>query len=79
MTVVLSNADALLVAMPMLGILFAGFFRLDELFGRTQKKSARRPLAGGMDHNGMPICMDPDGKPLGRMRRKSQSSRGQRN
>jgi len=59
----LSNTDSLLVAIPMVGLLFAGFFRLDELFGKSKKKKsvkARRPMVG-LDENGRPICLDPDG------------------
>jgi hypothetical protein len=63
MTVLLSNHDALLVAVPMIGILFAGFFRLDEVFGKPKKKQAkRRSQVAGVDPEGRPICIDPDGK-----------------
>jgi hypothetical protein len=61
MIVILSNTDSLLVAIPMVGILFAGFFRLDELFGKSKKPvKTRRPMVG-CDENGRPICADPDG------------------
>jgi hypothetical protein len=61
MTTILSNTDSLLVAIPMVGILFAGFFRLDELFGKSKKPvKMRRPMVGS-DENGRPICADPDG------------------
>jgi len=62
MIILQSNMDALLVAIPMVGIMFAGVFRLDELLGKPRKKSEwRRPIAGS-DANGAPICVDPDGK-----------------
>jgi len=62
MTVILSNTDSLLVAIPMVGILFVGFFRLDEIFGKSKKAvKARRPVVGS-DMNGRPICADPDGR-----------------
>ena len=63
MMVQLSNTDSLLVAIPMVGLLFAGFFRLDELFGKSRKKpvKTRRPMVG-LDENGRPICLDPDGQ-----------------
>lgn len=58
----LSTTDSLLVAIPMVGLLFAGFFRLDELFGKSKKPvKTRRPMVG-LDENGRPICVDPDGR-----------------
>lgn len=61
MTMILSNTDALLVAVPMVGILFAGYFRLDELVGKSKKPAKmRRPMVGS-DLDGRPICADPDG------------------
>jgi hypothetical protein len=63
MTTLLSNRDALLVAVPMVGILFAGFFRLDEVFGKPKKKQVKRRIqVAGVDPEGRPICIDPDGK-----------------
>jgi hypothetical protein len=63
MTVLLSNRDALLVAIPMVGILFVGFFKLDEVFGKPKNKQAkRRSQVAGVDTEGRPICIDPDGK-----------------
>jgi len=62
MTTILSNSDSLLVAIPMLGILFAGFFRLDELLGRSKKPVKTRRLTVGSDENGRPLCADPDGR-----------------
>ena len=61
-----SNTDALLVAIPMIGILFVGFFRLDELFGKPHKKGQRRRQVAGLDENGQPICIDPDGHAVAR-------------
>lgn len=59
----LSNSDAILVAVPMVGILIACFFRLDELFGKPKKKVAlkHRRQMSGWDANGQPMCADPDG------------------
>jgi hypothetical protein len=64
MTILESNADALLVALPMVGILFAGFFRLDELFGKPKKSQPPRRQSTGLDKSGHQICLDPDGKPF---------------
>jgi hypothetical protein len=63
-----STADALLVGIPMVFILLLVYFRLDEAFTTHPTMLRRRPLAGGVDVNGMPICVDPDGKPIGRLR-----------
>jgi hypothetical protein len=65
-----STSDALLVGIPMVFLLTMVFFRLDEAFARRASMVVRRPLAGGTDANGMPICVDPDGKPFGRVRLK---------
>jgi len=66
----LSTSDSLLVAIPMVGLLFAGFFRLDELFGKSKKPvKTRRPMVG-LDENGRPMCVDPDGQVVARQSQK---------
>jgi hypothetical protein len=62
MSTLQSNADALLVAIPMIGILVVGFFRLDELVGKPNKRQIvhRRQIAG-LDDKGRQVCLDPDG------------------
>lgn len=62
MFVIPSNADTLLVATPMIFLLFVGFFRLDELWSKPKKRIALRRLRPGLDKNGLPNCMDPDGR-----------------
>jgi hypothetical protein len=64
MTILESNTDALLVAIPMVGLLFAGFFRLDELFGKPKKQAEPRRQIAGLDAKGRPVCIDPDGRPV---------------
>ena len=61
MSVIQSNADAILVAVPMIFLLFAGYFRLDELIGKPRRKkvSHGRPFAR-LDKNGQAIGLDPD-------------------
>uniref|UniRef100_E6PYD9 Uncharacterized protein n=1 Tax=mine drainage metagenome TaxID=410659 RepID=E6PYD9_9ZZZZ len=59
-----SNLDAILVAVPMLLVMAAGFFKLDEIFGKPKKPARRTPLAGGLDEFGIPIARDPDGTPF---------------
>ena len=54
----------------MVGLLFAGFFRLDELFGKSKKPvKTRRPMVG-LDENGRPMCVDPDGQVVARKSQK---------
>jgi hypothetical protein len=65
-----SEMSTLMVAIPLVGLLFVGMFRLDELFGKTQKKTKRRREVAGVDENGMPICLDPDGQVLVSVRKK---------
>jgi hypothetical protein len=62
MTVLQSNRDALLVAVPMIALLFAGFFRLDELFGKPKKRRENRLQKTGWDKDGRPVFTDPDGR-----------------
>ena len=63
-TGILSNADAILVAVPMLGVLFAGYFKVDEMIGKPKKKVMRnrRSLSGNNVH-GESVLVDPDGTP----------------
>ena len=61
-TILTSGRDTLLVALPFIGMLMVGLFRLDELIvvPKEVKAISRRP--GGMDVNGEPIVCDPDGR-----------------
>ncbi len=62
MVVEVSNADTLLFAIPMIGIMFAGLFRLDEAFSRTGKPYENGHQLSGWDADGAPVCVEPDGK-----------------
>ncbi len=67
MGVLRSNMDVILVGLPMVGLLFVGYFRLDELFSRPQdRRSARRRAAAEVVamRVGHPLGIDPDGVPL---------------
>ncbi len=61
-----STGDALLVAVPFIAVLALAIFRLDALF-TTRKDSSesmnRRRSGCGMDENGCPLLVDPDGRP----------------
>jgi len=61
MSVFQSNTEAILVAIPMVGILFAGYFRLDEIVGQSGRPKRHRRQVAGSDETGRPICIDPDG------------------
>ena len=63
-TVLSSGRDAMLVAVPLLGLLLVGFFRLDSLLAsprpRPEARLVRRP-APGLSADGEPVVSDPDG------------------
>jgi hypothetical protein len=61
MSVLQSNSDAFLVAVPMIGILIVSFFRLDELVGKSKKRPGMRRQVAGLDGRGRQVCLDPDG------------------
>jgi hypothetical protein len=65
MSVLQSTADSLLVAIPMVGLLFAGFFRLDELVGKPKKAMVTRHRLSSWDEEGRAVCVDPDGRIAG--------------
>jgi hypothetical protein len=62
MNVVVSNLDAVIFGIPLLGLLVSAFFRVDELASAPRKRVSTRRQMAGTDLNGMPICMDPDGR-----------------
>jgi hypothetical protein len=73
MAILQSNADALLVAIPMVVLLFIGFFRLDELVGKKPKKSVRaRSKMSGWDKDGRAVCADPDEQLKDKIHRRSR-------
>jgi hypothetical protein len=62
MSLVVSNLDSVIFAIPLLALLFSAFFRVDELMGRSMKPVASRRAIAGTDQNGMPLCLDPDAR-----------------
>jgi hypothetical protein len=62
MSAIQSNTDALLVAIPMVAAMFAGFFRLDEAIGRTQKPVEKGHSLSHQDKDGRAVCIEPDGR-----------------
>ena len=54
--------DTILVAVPFIGLLIAGFFRLDEFFTAPKERPRYQRHACGVDEDGRPILCDPDGR-----------------
>ena len=58
-----SGWENLLVAIPFVGLLLVGFFRLDEIIASPNRdRTARRPFCG-CDEDGYLLLSDPDGRP----------------
>jgi len=66
-----NDRDALLAAVPLIGALLLGFFRLDTLLASPQRlrpgpSASGRPASSrppsGIDQDGQPILCDPDGR-----------------
>lgn len=74
-TVLSSGRDTVLVAIPILTLLLASMFRLDQLIAAPKETGRRDRPPCGMDRNGEPILTDPDGRPSGPLlgRRNSRS------
>ena len=73
-SIVASGWDTLLLGIPFIGLLFLGFFRLDELIiGRKPSPEgvAPRNFSGGLDANGETVVRDPDGRPSPKARRRA--------
>ena len=62
-TILKSGWDTLLFAVPSLGMLLIGLFRLDELFAAPKQRLTMRRPASGIDENGRLLMTDPDGRP----------------
>jgi hypothetical protein len=54
-----SNAEAVLVAIPMVFMLFVVLFRLDELISKPAKQPGYGRKLCNWDADGAPICPDP--------------------
>ena len=64
-TVLQSGWQTFLVAIPSVGILLVGLFRLDELIASPKRRRAVKRPASGRDRNGRLLLSDPDGRPWG--------------
>ena len=56
------DTDSILLILPMVAILFAAVFRLDELFARPVKMVERGRRFSHQDENGFQVCVEPDGR-----------------
>ena len=68
-TILQSGLGNFLVAIPFVGILLVGLFRLDEIIASPQRKRAVKRPACGCDENGNLLLSDPDGRPWGASRK----------
>jgi len=69
-----SVKDTLLVAIPLVAVVALAIFRLDAFFARSKQPTApgrRRRQGCGMDENGGPLLVDPDGRPSGPLPRRT--------
>jgi len=62
MNVIESNAEAILVTIPMILMLLISFFRLDEVLGQPTKPMQRRRSFSHRDGAGVAVCVEPDGR-----------------
>jgi hypothetical protein len=53
-----------MVMLPMVALVFFSVMKLDGLIGRPKQKPTRHLVALGVDKDGMPIFVEPDGHPL---------------
>ena len=63
-----SGWQTALVAVPFLLLLFAGVFRVDELFVSQKQTVRRQRSAITIDEDGRPMLCDPDGRPSRQLR-----------
>lgn len=73
----ISGRDALLFAIPFIGLVFISLFRLDRVIAAPRESPVRhtRP-ACGVDEAGEPILCDPDGRRSGASLRNRHSRYG---
>lgn len=59
--------DTLLVALPLVTMLFLGFFRSDQILAAAKRRSGSRRSFGVIVENGNTFLTDPDGRPWRRV------------
>jgi hypothetical protein len=60
--ILISGRDTLLVAIPFLVLFVVSLFRLDAIFSAPKGGIRQRQPLCGMNENGKPVLIDPDGK-----------------
>lgn len=58
-----SGLESLLIAAPLVGVLFFGMFRLDAIFASPRQAARTRRPPSGTDKQGRMLLSDPDGRP----------------
>jgi hypothetical protein len=66
----ISGRDTILIAIPLLLMIFFSLFRLDQIIARPKRPQSRQRPACGIDESGELIVCDPDGRIAGTPRRK---------
>ena len=61
-SVLKSGLDALLLAVPFLGVLFIAMFRLDTIIAAPKHAAGLRHPPSGTDKHGRVLFSDPDGR-----------------
>jgi len=65
-----SNWDVILFAVPFIGIFLLSLFRMDELMAAPKGKTKPPRTAYGLDRDGEPVLCDPDGRTWSRVGRR---------
>ena len=65
MTELRLNIEMILVGIPMIVVLLASSFRMEELISRPRKLARSDCPLSGCDQAGRAICVEPDGSTLG--------------
>jgi hypothetical protein len=58
-----SGWDTVLFAVPFLFMLAAVVFHVDEILAAPRQAARSRRASSGIDENGQPVLIDPDGRP----------------
>jgi hypothetical protein len=64
-SILISSKDTLLLAIPLVLMVFLSAFRLDQIIARPKRSLDRRRASCGVDEFGESILCDPDGRPSG--------------
>ena len=62
-SVLQSGLDTFLIAVPFVGVLLMGMFRLDTILAAPKQAAGMRRPLNGTDKQGRMLLSDPDGRP----------------